>query len=366
MSLSQLGVPKSWISESGRAPVGTYQGVIADLSWRPLEWSLAQGWEQGWNALVSRSLQVSRLKRWVYFFIDHPAVSISGALVHTGYGLSAFITAFDVHTGERLYDRSFVGIPGLQGELEIRGGLDFEGHFSLSPLGGFEMELTADRVRVEDPTAGVSFTVEWAGDRESRTLRASRAWSVVGEWGHLPQSRPVMTQKEVLIPSVRGELRFAGRLSARWDGEHEGVRGGTDLTMGFLPRETQWDWSFGFGKVATGAELGWNLSSANHLGCPEGESAVFWKGKWITIQGLRWTRMRPETGEAWVESATGNLKLHFVSSGIHEEKKNLGVLKSDFSQWTGVYSGEFLCPESQEWVRFEGFRGQWEWQSVMW
>jgi hypothetical protein len=122
--------------------------------------------------------------------------------------------------------------------------------------------------------------------------------------------------------------------------------GGIDFTAGLLARETSWRWAFGTGR-AGGAPLGFNLCAGFGVGAGDpGENAGFrGAGPWrlppvaFEVGGER----RP-----WrVASAGGAVSLAFRPQGAHREARNLGLLRTRFTQVAGTFDGTMPGPAGE-------------------
>ncbi|WP_394388509.1 DUF2804 domain-containing protein [Shewanella woodyi] len=121
-----------------------------------------------------------------------------------------------------------------------------------------------------------------------------------------------------------------------------------DFSAGYMRRETSWRWACINAHSDEGV-IGLNLAAGvNETGCNEN---VFWVNGERHLLGpvhFDFGRLRGETqggaqGESWrIYSGNGQVELTFSSLNCRQEKLNLLLLKSNFRQYIGYYSGHII------------------------
>jgi hypothetical protein len=131
--------------------------------------------------------------------------------------------------------------------------------------------------------------------------------------------------------AATGEVRVSGRTLALGGGY-----GGVDATAGTLARETRWRWAFGTGR-AGGEPFAFNLCEG--FGVPAndpGENSAFWRGEPYRLPPVNVVIGATE----WrIASADASVDLTFVPLAEHREKRNMGVLRTRFTQVAGAFQG---------------------------
>jgi hypothetical protein len=170
------------------------------------------------------------------------------------------------------------------------------------------VRLPTGRVRIEDGTVSVALTVSPAPAHET-VSPAGDAW--------------IWTRKQALV-------RFAGRVVL--DGEEIAVDalGVIDDSAGYHERETDWEWSAGVGTLVDGRAVGWNLVRGIHDGAVGSERAVW-------VEGEPPVEVGPVAFAADL-SAVGGLR--FSAEATRSRRDDFGVLRSDYVQPFGTFTGE--------------------------
>ncbi len=141
------------------------------------------------------------------------------------------------------------------------------------------------------------------------------------------------TQKKAGAPVREGSLEYEGK---RYD--LTGARSIFDWTSGFLRRDTYWLWAAGVGRAGE-KEFGFNFSNGvNETVFTEN---VFWiDGKMHLVNYLQIDYDRKDPSKEWkVFSHDGKIDLTFKPAGSRSEKLNLRLIKSNFTQFFGSFSG---------------------------
>jgi Protein of unknown function (DUF2804) len=186
------------------------------------------------------------------------------------------------------------------------------------------------RERTALGSAGVAFdgarlTVESGGVHVDVTA---------GEGGGIETVHPsgrhgyVWTRKRAGVP-MRGALTLDGR-TVELDGE-----GATDETAGYHQRRTSWRWSAGIGRAEGGERVAWNLVEGVNDAASGSERAV-----WVEGEPSEPAPVRFAADLSAIElSDGGRLEFEAWPDGTREERTNVLVLRSDYRQPFGTFSG---------------------------
>jgi len=102
-----------------------------------------------------------------------------------------------------------------------------------------------------------------------------------------------------------------------------------DESAGYHARHTAWRWSAGVGTAASGEPVAWNLVSGLHDAPEASERTVWFAGE---------PREVPSQAFAADLSAVGGLR--FAREAVRSARENLLLLRSDYEQPFGTFSGE--------------------------
>lgn len=118
---------------------------------------------------------------------------------------------------------------------------------------------------------------------------------------------------------------------------------GYDFSAGYMRRDTSWRWASISAQI-DGGIMGLNLAAGvNETGCNEN---VFWINGERHLLGpvqFEFDRHATQGAEVWrVYSQNGQVDLQFVARNCRSEKRNLLLLKSNFRQYIGLFSGMII------------------------
>lgn len=116
-------------------------------------------------------------------------------------------------------------------------------------------------------------------------------------------------------------------------------KGSYDWSCGFMRRETAWNWACLSGQTREGHTVGVNFASGvNETGYTEN---AFWiDGRMIKVNQVRFLYPRPQREAQWrVQSDDGKVDLVFEPEGRRQEKLNMFVLATNFTQLFGRFRG---------------------------
>ncbi|MEL4423333.1 DUF2804 domain-containing protein [Shewanella algae] len=269
---------------------------------------------------VSRLKQRCSYKQFEFIGLNSPRWMLGVALADIAYLGSGFCYLFDLQS-RRMYQQNLLRPPAgfnlsrspWQGESRM-GGIHFrreQGQWQLSldlKLQGmpFEGELTLVPEPLSLPMALCSPTgySGWTYTQKHNALKVSGQLS----FNHEPQ--PLLH-----------------------------ARAGYDFSAGFMRRETSWRWA-SINADIEGKGLGLNLAAGvNETGSCENVLWVDGARHLLSPVHFEFDRRAASGGQWRVWSERGDLELAFSPLGCRSERLNLGLLKSNFRQYTGLFSG---------------------------
>jgi hypothetical protein len=125
-------------------------------------------------------------------------------------------------------------------------------------------------------------------------------------------------------------VRFTGRVVLGGEEHVIDELGCIDDSAGFHARETAWSWSAGVGRLTDGRAVGWNLVDGAHDAQTGSERAV-----WVEGSG---PVELPPLAFADDLSAVGDLR--FTAEATRQRRDDLVLLRSDYVQPFGTFTGE--------------------------
>ena len=136
----------------------------------------------------------------------------------------------------------------------------------------------------------------------------------------------VWTRKQALVP-VSGTVELVGRKRSI-----DGVAF-IDDSAGYHPRHTSWMWSAGNGRTADGRAVAWNLVTGVHDAPHDSERTIWVDGAAHEVKPVEFA-----ADLSSITFANGS-QLRFSEWSAREEKKNLLLMRSDYRQPFGTFSG---------------------------
>jgi hypothetical protein len=189
------------------------------------------------------------------------------------------------------------------------------------------------------------------------SLDAAAAPPAIGAVAEVAPGRFDATEKRALL-AASGTLSAGGRTISL-----DGGIGGYDFTSGLLARRTRWRWGFALGRTARGEPFGLNLVEG-FVG--EAECAAWIGSELLPLGEGRFAFDGERPADSWrVRTADGAADLVMRPGAVHEEKRDLLLVRSRFVQPCGDWSGT-LAPSNREPVRIGRALGVTEDQDVTW
>jgi hypothetical protein len=154
----------------------------------------------------------------------------------------------------------------------------------------------------------------------------------------------IWTRKQAGV-HVKASIRLPGAQHSI-----EGPLGFVDESAGYHARHTRWRWSAGIGVARDGRRLAWNLVDGVHDAPHASERTVWVDGAPHEVEPL-----------AFAEDLSAVGGLRFTEWSAREDHTNRLVMRSDYRQPFGAFSGEL--PGGLE---LESGYGVMEWHDVRW
>lgn len=302
-----LPEPPSQVVMAGAPATGRYQGCIERMDWRGLAGEHRR--PPWWRWLHH--------KRWQYVGIGSDEVFIGVAVVHLGWGSTAFAYAFDRASRRLLADWSQDGAAfmGAVGERPVHGAW---AHFrGLGAQLKFEHLAAENVLRLRVQTRAMRLEAD-------ALLNDGPPWLLAV--GPVADGVAHATQKSSAL-KVDGALQVGARtidLSA--------AVASVDSSNGWLPHRTAWRWA-----SAHSPTLGFNLQ-AGYFGAHE--NALWLDGRVIPLAAANFRFDEQQPLAPWhVETVDGLLDLTFTPEGARQDRRNLGLVASRYVQPVGTFSG---------------------------
>ena len=293
--------------EGGRPRFGSFRGGLPRLDFgdvpRGRVWRLTHG------------------KRWSYAMVADDAVLLGSAVVSVGYAATALVFVLDRRAGKMLVDHSVMGPSSaitFTDEGDGRRAASFR-------QGRTRVRIADDGVTIDLPPGGGSLLPGYA-----RFVASGPVAPPIGAVVPIEGGFANATEKRLLLGE--GEVVAAGRRFVLSD-----PICGLDHTAGFLARHTAWRWALGLGRTRDGRLLAFNLVEG-FVG--EAECAAWLGDELIPLGEGRFEYDVKNPMSPWVIRTTcGALDLRFEAAAVHEEHKNLGLVRSAFVQPVGRFTG---------------------------
>lgn len=225
------------------------------------------------------------LKRWCYVGVFGPELMLCAGSVHVAGLPQSFWAVWDREKGD------------LQGETRL--------------VGTGRIRVAPSSVRVQSRQARLELSVTTSGE----------PIEVVSPHG----GSYIWTRKTPA--SVHGHLAIGMEVRP------VSGFGLIDESVGYHARETDWEWSAGVGTSTSGEPVTWNLVKGIHDSDVGSERTVWVSGVPTEVPPVRFG---PDLDEVW--GADGST-LGFVEEATRRRRDNLGVVRSNYVQPFGRFSG---------------------------
>lgn len=303
--------PRSLISPNGNPLFGQFDGIPAELGLEQFEYY------DSMDKKASRWAKHFHYKQFQFVSVVTDRYLIGVAIADIRYLCSAFCYVYDIEN-DLLVEQTWLRP------------LHFGSTTTHSPLNGSTEIAGSLRFDIHNQTWHVSIN--------SRVINAN--FSLSPEPASLPlaMSTPTgyngwtYTQKHNAL-AVKGHLNINNESV-----ELTQALAGYDFSAGYMRRETSWRWA-SINAQVNGKPLGLNLAAGvNETG--SSECALWVDGERHLLSPVHFQFDRRISKKPWsITSDDGRINLRFKPINQRSEKINLGVIKSNFRQYIGRFSG---------------------------
>lgn len=346
-----LQAPDAVTDRDGQPLFGTFQGSLPKVDLGQLRAPFAPG----------PLARIFKHKRWQYNALATSEVLMVTATIDTTYASSAFMYAVDLRRKTLLFRQSFIGLPKTM--LQV-GDHPSVGHDSWFRAPGAGLKTYRD-------SAAHPFVVEADLSRLYTRLHPPvQLRATVKTYGAAPALTVIspveadgiinMTQKWAGLP-VSGSLKL-GREQFSLDGGLAGF----DYSQGYLGRRTCWRWALVLGHLADGTSVGINLVEGfNEANAATNENALWLGERLIPLSRARFEYDKKDPSKPWkITTEDGEIDLSFEAIYVHDEHRDLKLLRSYFVQPAGVFNGTIKVDGSV--YEVENMAGVTEDQDIYW
>ncbi|WP_442802104.1 MULTISPECIES: DUF2804 domain-containing protein [unclassified Shewanella] len=324
MHIESRPAPSSLISERGVPSFGYFDGPVASLGLELFNYV---------NEMDRPASVLSRYfhyKQFQFVSLVTPHYIIGVAIADIRYVGSAFCYLFDI-SKNKLIETSWLKPPSLG--------------YSLAPS---PMDGTA---RIVGRKGAVAFNLVqgiWSLSIDTSNIKAELTLLPPALSLPMAMCNPTGYSGWTYTQKHNG-LKPQGQLTINDEPQPlNQVLGSYDFSAGYMRRETSWRWACINAHSDKGV-IGLNLAAGvNETGCNEN---VFWVNGERHLLGsvhfdfarFRGDKQGSKQGELWrIYSDNGQIELSFKSQNCRQEKLNLLLLKSNFRQYIGYYSGYII------------------------
>ena len=297
--------PKALDAGHGRvADYGRYEGRIADLS--------TAAWDGSRGLFSPRRLQ---RKGWMYFGAFTPRYMVGYAVADAGLMATAFVYVYDRETKKLTEHKATVPF-------------GFSKDFAPSPDATWALKNGARRWQALPAGGGWDVRFQAPGLKlEMRFRDAGAGMTAIAS----SPGRPFHHTWKLCAMPVRLALELDGRRV------EETASGTLDFTLGYPPRNTDWNWASLDGITEDGQRIGVNLVA--HF--MNGHENAMWLGDRLLPLSQAVFQYDPaQLLQPWrVHTLDGLLDVQFTPEGERREDISVGLLASRFTQPFGRFSG---------------------------
>lgn len=317
--LNTQKAPESLISKySGKPEFGHFDGFISSLGVNDFHYFNEMDKPAG------RLAKHFHFKQFQFINLVTPRFVIGVALADIRYVGSAFCYLYDIERN-KLIESSL-----------------------LRPLGlGYQMSHSpGDGVaRIAGRKIGIEFNIvegQWHLTLETSQISASLSFTPLPLSLPMAMCTPTSYNGWTYTQKHNG-LKVSGELLVNHEPQPlNQALGGYDFSAGFMRRETSWRWASINAHIAEGI-MGLNLAAGvNETGACEN---VFWINGERHLLGpvhFEFERQGADSPQWRIYSDDGRINLVFNPINCRKEKLNLLLLKSNFRQYLGYYTGEII------------------------
>lgn len=357
--------PRKISDASGKPLIGTYQGypdvidssdLKGDFKPRPLD-GLVRNKAFAYTALSGVSDEGKHVK-------------VVMAIADLHYASNCFVTVYDVDAKKVLADRSFMAgksritpepAEGLQASFT---GWAHHARLSLSRPKGSEVYSQHIDIAASKDQPSIAFDGTFGGPAPATVIS--------------PVIRGKETYPTAVETTVKSQaLTGSGTLNVGDQVFHlSEMMGAVDSSRGTMNRVTEWRWGSATGKLDDGRTFGLNMGAGFNDSDPRANDNLMWvvgkdgNSQILPLPHLHFDFDSKKPLEPWHVSSEDSSKfavdLDFEPIGMHTNMTNLGIIKSNFVQPSGLWSGTVTDKATGESYTFHGADGEGENQHVKW
>ncbi|MEZ9011175.1 DUF2804 domain-containing protein [Vibrio splendidus] len=304
--------PHSLLDSNGQPIIGHFDGIPKHLNIESFDYrnsmdSKAAPWQKHFH-----------YKQFQFVSIVTDTHIIGVAIADIRYLGSAFCYLYDIENNH-LEESSWLRLLGFDKQVTAS---PFEGKTSIADQSiTFDIEGGQWRVCLNTKLIKADIALEPEADSLPMAMCSPTGYS---GWTY--------TQKHNAL-RISGDIQIKGEPLVL-----EQARAGYDFSAGYMRRETSWRWA-SINTQSNGTDIGLNLAAGVNEtgGC---ENVLWVNGTRHLLNPVQFTFSRQDTNLPWqITSQDGRINLTFTPLNNRSEKLNLWLLKSNFRQFIGHFSG---------------------------
>ncbi|MBU2933243.1 DUF2804 domain-containing protein [Vibrio cyclitrophicus] len=304
--------PHSLIDSNGQPIIGHFDGIpkqlnIENFDYRSSMDSKAAPWQKHFH-----------YKQFQFVSIVTDTHIIGVAIADIRYLGSAFCYLYDIESN-KLEECSWLRPLGFDKHVTPS---PFEGKTSIAGQSiAFDIKGKQWRVRLNTKLIKADVTLDPKIDSLPMAMCSPTGYS---GWTYTQKHNAVRIIGDIQIKGTSLNLTQA--------------LAGYDFSAGYMRRETSWRWA-SINTQSNGTDIGLNLAAGVNEtgGC---ENVLWVNGTRHLLNPVQFTFSRQDTNFPWqITSQDGRINLIFTPLNNRSEKLNLWLLKSNFRQFIGHFSG---------------------------
>lgn len=342
--------PDRLVDARGQVRFGVYKTPLRDVDVDASRFST-------YGVPAPSVVRALRLKQWQHFVLVTPELLLTFAVVDAAYLRTGWAQVVEAdgrrfehaRKGPRLDAKVARALWDDTTHLRTRGFcLDIRNHLALG-----EHRITLHAAASD---AGPALDVELLAEHDLGRVEPLVVSLPLG-----PQR--TMYSHKVPLP-VRGEVVVGGR---RYPIGGDDAALILDIHKAHYPRHTWWKWATFAGRDASGRRVGLNLTqNVASAGSALSEDAVWIDGRCSRLSPVAFAFDRGRIHDPWrLTTRDGEVDLRFDPVGGRAERLHLGLVRSQFDQLYGTFTGTVALPGGER-VEVDGVRGVCEDHDALW
>ncbi|WP_122082937.1 DUF2804 domain-containing protein [Vibrio coralliirubri] len=304
--------PHSLIDSNGQPIIGHFDGIpkhlnIENFDYRNSMDSKANPWQKHFH-----------YKQFQFVSIVTDTHIIGVAIADIRYLGSSFCYLYDIENNH-LKESSWLRPLGFDKQVTAS---PFEGKTSIADQSiTFDIEDGQWRVRLNTKLIKADIALEPEADSLPMAMCSPTGYS---GWTYTQKHNALRINGDIQIKGTSLNLTQA--------------RAGYDFSAGYMRRETSWRWA-SINTQSNGTDIGLNLAAGVNEtgGC---ENVLWVNGTRHLLNPVQFAFSRQDTNLPWqITSQDGRINLTFMPLNNRSEKLNLWLLKNNFRQFIGHFSG---------------------------